>query len=713
LASLLDVRPFLAPRSIAVIGASDEPGNLGGTALRLLQKFPFPGEVHPVNPRRSEVAGLRCYPAVGEIPHPVELAIIAVAAERVTGLIPECARAGIGHAIVWAGGFAEVGGEGVARQAELEAACREHGVALLGPNCLGTISTALPLTATFASFLVEADSLLTGDISVVGQSGGLVTMAQALAQGRGFGFRHTVSTGNEAVAGAADFIAAYAADEGTRVIAAYVEGARDGAKLLAALRLARAAGKPVVILKGGSSAASAAAAAAHTGAFAGEARVWGAALREHAVQVSSLEELLDVSLHLSGTGGGVMPRGRRAVVVTFGGGSGVLSADQCEAAGLSTPALAGETRARLATLVPPTASIGNPVDLTPVVFNKDEWLARFPDVLDAMVSDPGTDAVLLQCGPMAHGANAIAGAIADVAERSPKSVCLAWPLAPAGIPELLRARGMHVFGEYQRAIRTVAKLAEYEAGSADSEAIESAPGFPWLTHVPSATPGEIVAEDACHRLLAAAAIPVAAAVLATSENEAVAAAEQIGWPVVLKGNSPVVTHRAAAGLIALGLGSEAEVRAAHHTLLSRAREASIELSGIYVQRMEDGFELLLSAFRDPTFGVVVSVGAGGVLTEALADVTLELAPVGPRRALEMLRRIRTVRGLEAHDGNLDLTAAAALISDFSRLAVTAPWRRFVLEVNPVKVNAQRAVAVDGLLIVEDPAPVQAVIRKET
>jgi hypothetical protein len=170
----------------------------------------------------------------------------------------------------------------------------------------------------------------------------------------------------------------------------------------------------------------------------------------------------------------------------------------------------------------------------------------------------------------------------------------------------------------------------------------------------------------------------------------------------MKGISPQITHRAAAGLIALRLSSESDVRAAYEQLCTRAIEAHAELTGIYVQRMEEGAELLLSAFRDPTFGVVVSVGAGGVLTEALDDVTLELAPVGPGRALEMLRRIRTVRGLETHGDGLDLAPAAALVSDFSRLVATAPWRRFVLEVNPVKLGAARAVAVDGLLIVEDP-----------
>lgn len=701
----VDVGPLLAPRSIAVIGASDEPGNLGGTAVRLLQKFGFPGQVWPVHPRRPTVAGLPTFESVAALPEPVDLAVFAVAAERVAGLVAESAEAGLRHGIVWAGGFAEAGADGARLQAELESVCRETGFSILGPNCLGVINASLPMTATFASFLVEDDELLSGDISLVGQSGGLVTMAAALARKQGFGIRYAVSTGNEAVLGTTDFIHAFADDLETRVIGVYLEGSRDGAALLDALRAARAAGKPVVVLKGGSTTASAQAAAAHTGALAGEARVWEAVLREYAIQVHSLEELLDVVLHLSGAGGGVLPAGKRAVVVTFGGGSGVLSADQCALAGLSTPQLAETTREALRPLVPPTASVGNPVDLTPVTYTKSEWLACFPAALDTIGADPNVDLVLLQCGPMAQGSLAVAQAIYDYTRRSPKPVCLSWPLAPGGVPELLRERNMHVFEEYGRAIEVMGRLAEAAASlrrpAAGGGSLPVA--FAWSAFVPEPAPGLVVSEHACHELLAAAGLPTARGRLARSEEEVLDAARSVGWPVVLKAISPAVTHRAAAGLLALDVAGEEDARAEYRRLVDRAAALEAPLDGIYVQHRETGgAELLVSAFRDPTFGVVVSCGAGGVMTEALDDVTLELAPVDRSRALEMLGRLRGVRGVRRVDADADPGAVADFVATFSQLAAAAPWRRFVLEVNPIKWSGDRVVAVDGLLIVEEP-----------
>lgn len=248
----VDVEPLLAPRSIAVIGASDDPSNLGGVAVRRLQKFGYPGPIWPVHPRAQEVAGLPCFAKVGDLPEPAELAVFAVAAERVVDLVAECADFGIRHGIVFAGGFVDDGPEGARLQAELENTCRATGFSLLGPNCLGVINAQMPMTATFAAYLVEKGDLMPGGLSIAGQSGGLVTMAAALARSQGFGVRYVVSTGNEALVTTADFVHAFVRDEQTRVIALYLEGSRDGAKFLEALIAARTAGKPVVVLKAGS-----------------------------------------------------------------------------------------------------------------------------------------------------------------------------------------------------------------------------------------------------------------------------------------------------------------------------------------------------------------------------------------------------------------------------------------------------------------------------
>lgn len=701
-----DVRPLLSPRAIAVVGASDAPGNLGGVAVSFLRRFGFPGGIYPVNPNARSVTGLACYASVADLPEPVDLAVVAVGAERVCAVVRDCAAAGIRHGIVWAGGFAEDAREGVARQEELVALCRASGFRLLGPNCLGAINSALGMTATFASFLLEEERLVPGRISIVGQSGGLVSSCQALAQRMGVGFRAMVSTGNEAILTTADFVHAFAEDDGTKVIAAYVEGVRDGARFVAALEAARRAGKPVVLIKGGATPASARAAAAHTGALAGEGRVWEAVLAEHGVvPVESLEELLDVALFLDSLDLAKLPAGGGVAPITFGGGFGVLAADQCARKGLSTPPLSKTSREKLAHLVPPTAAIGNPFDLTPVTYNEAAWMARLPAALAVIASDPAIDTILFQCGPMGRHANELLDVIRALREETDKTVCLAWPLAPKGMVARARGEGFFVFEEYARAINAVARAARYR-GDRDRPprraAEASGPAIDWSAHVPSPTAGEVVPEHVCHRILSAAGLPVAAAEMAASVEEAVAAARRLGFPLAMKAVTTALTHRARAGLVALDVRAESEVRAVFARLGERADAAGIALDGVYLQRMAaDGVELLVSAFRDPTFGVMVACGAGGRLTEAIDAVILARAPFDETFARDLVGQLGLVRAAEAGE-RLDVAPLAAFVAGFSRLAASAPWRSFTLEVNPVRWTAGGVVAVDGLVVIEAP-----------
>jgi acyl-CoA synthetase (NDP forming) len=702
-----DVSRLLEPRSIAVIGASDQPGSLGGTAVRYLLKFGYPGAIWPVNPRRETVAGLPCFPGPASLPQPADLALLAIGAEGIVAAVRECAEAGIANGIVWAGGFAETGGEGVERQRALVETCRKTGFNLCGPNCIGIVNTRLGMTASFASSLLEIDRLLPGNISMVSQSGGMATITQTLAQQAGFGFRYVVSTGNEAVLTTADFIHGLAQDPETRVIAAYLEGVEDGTKLVAALEEARAARKPVVLLKGGATAAAARAAVAHTGALAGEDRVWSAVLRDQAViRVDSQEELLDVALLLSGSDPDRLPAGPGVAAVTFGGGGGVLAADQCARQGLTTPGLAPGSVERLRELVTPLASVANPIDLTPETYNQPRWLARLPEALAVIAADPSVHTVFLQLGAAGHRARELMDAIGGLRRQSAKPVCVAWTLAPRVVQERLPAEGIYPFPEIARAVRAIGQMTRYRAAR-DRPPRRDAAGAPavdWAAVVPApVAAGTVVSEPRCHRLLAAAGLPTAPGGLAGAVDEALAVARAVGYPVALKGVSPAVTHRAAAGLLALGVRSDAETRKAFERLTARAAALGAGLEGIYVQHMVAGdLELLVSAFRDPLFGVMVSCGAGGNLTEVIDDVVLERAPVGDAMAHHMLERLRIVGHARRLAPDADLAAAARFLARFSRLAATAPWRRFVLEVNPVRLSRSQAVAVDGLLVVEDP-----------
>ena len=701
-----DISGLLEPRSIAIVGASDRPGNLGGTAVRFLQKFGYPGAIWPVNPRQQTVAGLPCFASVRQLPGVADMAIFAIAAPAIAEAVRECAAVGIRHGIVWAGGFAEVGGEGVALQRRLAEVCDETGFKLCGPNCIGVTNTEMPMIASFASSLLEMDRLLPGGVSMVGQSGGTVVMAHALAYQAGFGFRYVISSGNEAQLTTADYIYALAHDPGTRIIALYLEGVRDSAKFLLALQEARARGKPVVIIKAGATGASVRAALAHTGALAGEDRVYDAIFREMAaIRVYSLEELLEVSLLLSGVEREKLPAGPNVAVITFGGGAGVLGADQCAQSGLLTPPLQPETTERLKPLLTPLASTGNPIDLTPDSVNNPEWLARLPQALDAIGADPNIHAVLFTPGAMAHRSREVAEVMCGLRARTNKTVCVSWRAAPRDALQRLPAQGVFVFPEPAHATRALYQLMRYRENLLRPRRPEHVelPAFRWSEFVQDPVPGTVISEHECHRILSAAGLPVAAGRLVGSAEEAVQAAGAVGYPVALKGISIAVTHRAAAGLLALHLSSVEAVRDAYAALSDRAGKKGVVLDGVYVQHMvPGGLELLVSAFRDEQFGVMVTCGAGGNLTEALDDVTLERAPVDEEIALHALQHLRIMRHLRRLDSTADPRVAAEFVARFSRLVATTPWRRFVLEVNPIKWNSDGVVAVDGLLLVEEP-----------
>jgi acyl-CoA synthetase (NDP forming) len=703
--SFADVSGLLNPRSIAVVGASDRPGNLGGDTVRRLIKFKFTGPVWPVNRTADAVAKLKCYPSVGDLPGVPDLAIFAIPADGLLQAIGECIEVGTRNGIVYAGGLGEAGSEGALLQQAIVDLCRRHDFKLCGPNCVGIINCAAPATATFATALHELETLRPGMISMVSQSGGLGTSFFAMIYRAGFGFRHLVSSGNEAVVSFADYLYAMARDEGTGVIAAYLEGVTDGPKLVRALAEARRQRKPVVIVKSGAGKTSAKAAQAHTGALVGEDRVFDAILQEMgAIRVYSIEELADVCLMLVGMGKGRLPAGPGVGIVTFGGGNGVLGVDQCEQAGLTVPPLQPEGVERLRSLLVSTATASNPVDLTPSTAFRPESLAQLPAALDVMIAEPDIDVLMMIASSLPTKAVEISAIVADLWDRSPKPVCMSWPDTPTGTAARLAARGVPVFAEPARAARALGGLVRHRAAldrPLRPDVMTPRP-FDWARHVSTSAP-QVISENQCHAVMKAAGLPVAAGELVQDEAGALRAADALGLPVALKGISPRVTHRAAAGLLAIDLRSREEVADAYRRLNRRAQEIGVSLDGIYVQKMhKGGVELLASAFRDPIFGPVISCGSGGGLTELIDDVAIERAPVSREIAAAMIGRLRIRRHARDEQGPLPTTPAADFLVRLSELAASAPWSTFVLEVNPIKWTRESAIAVDGLLIVEKP-----------
>jgi acetate---CoA ligase (ADP-forming) len=696
------LRRLLNPESVVVVGAKDAPGNRGGQAMAYLRKFGFAGPVTPVHPSAATVHGYPGVATLTDLDHVPDVALIAVGARNVAPVVADLGRIGVGAAVVWAGGFAENGGPGVELQRQLADAGRDAGVRLLGPNCLGLVNSQLGFAGSFASWLRTVDTVLPGHISMVTQSGGLGAAAHAVAQRSGIGFRYMVSTGNEADIGAVEVLDTFADDPETHVICCYLEGVTDGRGLVAALRKARQNGKDVVVLKGGRSAASARAVAAHTGALAGQARVWDSVLTSvDAVQVYSLEELIEVSTALAGTWGKPAPAGNRVVITSYGGGSGVLAADQCTEAGLTVVPLSGSTREALRPLAPEIASLANPIDLTPEAFNQERYRDKFGLLLKELERSGEVDGFLLQGGAMSVGADTSAREMCEFAKDSGAPVAVYWPDAPAEALAVYQDYGVRVFEHQQPAVATLARVLSARSGSilpaADGIELPALDGI----GLPAVSPGQVLGEHLVHDLLRAAGVSTLDGRLATSADEAVIAAAVDG-PVALKVVSPQITHRAAAGLVRLGVTGPEAVRAEYTALTEAAKALGADVEGVYVQRMgpPGGTEFLVSAFRDEAFGPVVSIGAGGVFTELLDDVVFALAPLSGDAAAAVLDRLRTARYLRRKGLGDCLGPLSEFVAGLSRLAAALPWPGYVLEVNPVSAGPGYAVALDGLVVIE-------------
>jgi acetate---CoA ligase (ADP-forming) len=647
MADFIDVSGLLFPKSVAVIGATNRTGDPGGDALQHVIQSGFPGRVWSVNANAARVQGAESARSVAALPHAPDLAILSLPADAIAQAIRDCAARGTRYGVAFAG-------DGAALCDEVAAACRETGFTLCGPNSIGIVNVATRLSATFASVPVEFAALRTGPISIVTQSGGIGITICSMVQRAGFGFRHLIGSGDEAVVRFSDYLYALARDDGTRIIAAYLERVGDDARLVRALEEARDRGKTVVMIKAG----------------AGEDRVFEAIRQELGViRARSVEELLDTCLLLAGSSERKPPRGRRIGIVTVGEGDGMLARDLCIAHGLSVRAFRAESSARL------------------------------PEAMDALAARPDIDSLLFIVGPLDARTADLADTIIGFCRRCRKPVCVSWPSPPPGAVARLATAGIVVFAEPDRALRALERLVEHnEALARPPRGDVGAVPFDWDTHVEPGT--TVVTEDRCHAILIDAGLPVAPGRLAIDAAAALPIAHQIGLPVALKGISPRLTDCAAAGLLAIDLRSTEDVLAGFRRLEDRARAKDITLDGIYVQKMlRDGVELRVSVFRDPIFGSMVSCGSGGVLGELIDDVLTARAPVTEAYATDMIERLRCRGAARDAQGLFDAMAPAAFVARLSQLGASAPWRRFTFDVNPVRWTRGGVVAAGGLLVI--------------
>lgn len=693
-----DLTRLIAPRSMVIVGASAREGSQGRRLVdNVLVHSSFDGEVYLVNPGAQEILGRPCYPSVADVPASgIEMALVIVSAVHVLPALEQCAAKGIAFAIVMSAGFAETGDEGRQMEQAIAALCRRTGLRVYGPNCPGLVNLRLGLGMTFSPAF--KDDLNSGAIGLATQGGGLGrTVLQALSFGNGVGL--WCSGGNECDLGLPDFIAHMAVDPEIRVIAVLMEGVKDGGRLRSALALAHAQGKPVVILKVGRSEQGVKAAQSHTASIAGSARVNSAVFRQYgAVEVQDLDELSAVARLLAA------PRpaaGTGLAIVTFSGGTAALAVDIAGAAGLPMADFAPVTRDALRELLPAFANIANPLDTTADIIRDPALVTR---CLRLVCDDPNVGAVMFPIPMDYAGITAtMAGALIDAAAAQPKPIVPVWMSRRMGEGfKAMEEKGLLPFLSLTDCVAALSHL--WPAGA-------KAPAAAEAHHASTGQPVRAaLSETAGKALLRQAGIAVPEGGVARSSEQAVELARAVGLPVAMKIVSAQIPHKTEAGGVRLNLADDQAVRSAYQSILDTVaeRQPDAVIDGVLVEKMfpAGGREILIGVHRDEAFGLVLTVGLGGIFVEVLKDVAHRALPIEPRDAREMLRELKGYALLEGVRGQApaDIAALEDLLLRVSRFATAQGPRLRELDLNPVWVgrDGEGAVPLDALVVL-DPA----------
>lgn len=684
---------FFYPDAIAIIGASTDPTKIGGRPLQQSLELGFPGRIYPVNPKAEIVQGVPAFASVADIPGEVDCAVIALPARGVKAAVQACADKKVALAVILSAGFAEKGAAGLAEQDEILDIASAQGMRLIGPNSMGGLSLESKVSFTFtAQNMHEGKGWPDlGGVSIASQSGFVGSQLMVLFREHGIGIAKWVATGNQCDVDVAECVQHLAEDAITRVIAVYLEGATDGARLCRAFATAREKRKPVVILKVGHSHIGAQAVISHTASLVGGHQVYEAVFRRHNVHsAGSLEALVDV---IAACDTGRFPVGTGLGVGTASGGVGVIMADAAEGHGFELPELPADAQAKILEAAPLTTT-RNPLDMGSMPF--------FHHAMEAMVENEAYGTVLAALGHfglLKRPMETFLEQMTDWRARHPRRFIGLSTNMPDPVRDAFQKLGVFVCNDPTRAVAAAAAVRDIGAGFQDPP--DDPP--PELTDV--AIPVDLAAggEQAAKKLIAAMGIPVVADRLAKTKEEARAAAETFGGRVVLKIASPDIQHKSDMGGVLVGLSGRQEVAAGFDTLMARAAEAAPEarMDGILVTPLiEGGVETILGVQRDPVFGPVVMFGIGGILVEVLRDTSLRLAPFGPAQARAMIGEIRSHRILEGVRGAeaCDLDGLADAIARLSAFAFDNRDRIDSIDINPLIVRPDGVVAVDALVV---------------
>jgi acetyltransferase len=685
--------PFFTPAGVAVIGASSNPLKLSYGILKNLKENGYTGGVYPVNPSSSEILGLRCYPAIGSVPDPLELAVIVVPAPAAAQVVDECGQRGIRAAVLITGGFKEVGQGGAELEQQVLQIAAQHSMRIIGPNCVGLMNLYTGLNATFISGMPDR-----GGIGFLSQSGAICGGVVDFVQGKKVGFSHFISLGNEADVTETDIIEYLGDDPHTRVIAAYVEEIRDGRRFLeTARRVSRF--KPIVMIKAGRSDAGARAVSSHTGSLAGSYSAYQAAFTQAGViEVENFSELFDVAVALDFQ---PLPAGGNTVILTNAGGPAALASDSLAAHGFKLVDLSEDTRATLRSFLNPAAQVANPVDMLGGALPEE-----YAKSIRAVLEDPNVDSALPILVPQAVVDTAgVAQSIVDASAAASKPV-LATIMGDKSVSAarlILQGNRIPMYTYPEAAPIVLAAMRRYrtwrDAAAEPAVALNGVDGAA-ATRALTASSTLVMGEAESRPLLGAYGIPLVPAIQAAAPEEAAQAAERLGYPVVMKIVSPQLLHKSDAGGIRLNLRTAAEVSNAFTEMTRSIHSARPEtqIDGVLVEKMAPhGTEVIVGMQRDPGFGPLMMFGLGGIYVELFRDVSFRLAPLTRSDARQMIDQTRAGRLLTGFRGSApaDVDAIIDVLLRLSHLALDLPAIHEI-EINPLLVyeKGRGALALD-------------------
>ena len=707
-----EMKRLFHPASLAIVGISQSPTSFGARTLANLSNYT--GRLYSINPKYDMLFDRPCFPSLAALPEVPDCVLLSVPRDGVDAVLEECAKIGVGGAIIFAAGYAETGQPDlIARQARITALARETGMKIIGPNCQGLVNFALKANISFTTELKEMPPVSGHAMGLASQSGALgFGLVQAATIGASFS--HLMASGNSCDVDIADQIAYYAEEPLCRSIACVFEGMPEPMRMLEAAEVARVYDKPVVIFKLGASERGAAAAASHTGSLAGSAAAYKAAF-DYAgfVQVENFDDLVETASFFAKF---KRPAATGVAVMAASGGAAVMAADKAESDQVPLPQPTDRTRAELGKYIPDFGSTSNPADATAQLMNNPDALTK---CLDAFLEDSQYGALVF---PQPYGSATVPrriGQLGDASRRHGKPVCVVftsgWPTAP-GSKEAEEDPNVAIFRSTRRCFgalaawhRRDAKLQVWENDRREGLAriVPTKAKAAVASQIARSAGNDIFTEREAKRVLSAYGIPVVTETLVRSADEAVEAAAKYSTPVALKVESPDLPHKTEAGVIRLNQQTPAEVREAYDAVMANATRVnpSPRVNGVLVQPMiPSGVEVMVGARVDPLFGPLIMVGLGGILVELLKDTAVSLAPVGQGKALAMLKSLRGAAMLNGFRGSepVDLDRLTDVVCRLSELAADHKDSIAEFDVNPLICSGESILAVDALIVRSKP-----------